>query len=245
MPGTLDTVDNEHTEMAGAVIVMAIVGAAVVPAIQGWRHVHCREALILASMLCFCFTLAFTSGAKAKCAATAEASPRPEEINHDNTSYYIMAGAFSESSRVSCWKMMIYGYGSLLRQRRGRTENTNSRGRLRFCPGWADDLGTRSSTARDPTMRNMFRQPKPAAKRWQRMAALLSIPDYWRMAARRRKIHIRCTARCLRCHGLPLELEGDSLRVTGRYEYVMGFGHHYQRNLRWYCVKQARCLIFR
>lgn len=25
-----------------------------------------------------------------------------------------------------------------------------------------------------------------------------------------------------------LELEGDSLRVTGRYEYVMGFGHHYQ-----------------
>ncbi|EES8427371.1 TPA: L-fucose:H+ symporter permease, partial [Escherichia coli] len=34
--GTLDTVDNEHTEMAGAVIVMAIVGAAVVPAIQGY-----------------------------------------------------------------------------------------------------------------------------------------------------------------------------------------------------------------
>ncbi|MCV4639125.1 L-fucose:H+ symporter permease, partial [Escherichia coli] len=27
--GTLDTVDNQHTEMAGAVIVMAIVGAAV------------------------------------------------------------------------------------------------------------------------------------------------------------------------------------------------------------------------
>jgi FHS family L-fucose permease-like MFS transporter len=34
--GTLNTVDNEHTEMAGAVIVMAIVGAAVVPAIQGY-----------------------------------------------------------------------------------------------------------------------------------------------------------------------------------------------------------------
>ncbi len=34
--GTLDTVDNEHTEMAGAVIVMAIVGAAVVPAVQGY-----------------------------------------------------------------------------------------------------------------------------------------------------------------------------------------------------------------
>ncbi|HCH38892.1 MAG TPA: DUF4432 domain-containing protein, partial [Enterobacter sp.] len=25
-----------------------------------------------------------------------------------------------------------------------------------------------------------------------------------------------------------LELSGDGLRVTGRYEYVMGFGHHYQ-----------------
>lgn len=34
--GTLDTVDNEYTETAGAVIVMAIVGAAVVPAIQGF-----------------------------------------------------------------------------------------------------------------------------------------------------------------------------------------------------------------
>lgn len=49
------------------------------------------------------------------------------------------------------------------------------------------------------------------------------------MAARHQKIHIRCTARC---PALPwttrLELEGDSLRVTGRYEYVMGFGHHYQ-----------------
>ncbi|MFM9755275.1 hypothetical protein ACKI1I_46810, partial [Streptomyces turgidiscabies] len=33
--GTLDTVNNEYTETAGAVIVMAIVGAAVVPAIQG------------------------------------------------------------------------------------------------------------------------------------------------------------------------------------------------------------------
>ena len=24
-----------------------------------------------------------------------------------------------------------------------------------------------------------------------------------------------------------MELEGDMLRLTGRYEYVMGFGHHY------------------
>jgi len=34
--GTLDTVDNKYTETAGAIIVMAIVGAAFVPAIQGF-----------------------------------------------------------------------------------------------------------------------------------------------------------------------------------------------------------------
>lgn len=34
--GTLDTVDNKYTETAGAIIVMAIVGAAVVPALQGF-----------------------------------------------------------------------------------------------------------------------------------------------------------------------------------------------------------------
>ena len=55
--GTLDTVDNEHTEMAGAVIVMAIVGAAVVPAIQGiyCRYVPLTTAFILVSMLCFVY----------------------------------------------------------------------------------------------------------------------------------------------------------------------------------------------
>ncbi|MCU6177148.1 L-fucose:H+ symporter permease, partial [Citrobacter cronae] len=53
--GTLDTVDNEHTEMAGAVIVMAIVGAAVVPAIQGYiaDMFHSLQLSFLVSMLCF------------------------------------------------------------------------------------------------------------------------------------------------------------------------------------------------
>lgn len=51
--GTLDTVDNEHTEMAGAVIVMAIVGAAVVPAIQGYvaDTFHSLQLSFLVSML--------------------------------------------------------------------------------------------------------------------------------------------------------------------------------------------------
>lgn len=55
--GTLDTVDNEHTEMAGAVIVMAIVGAAVVPAIQGYvaDMFHSLQLSFLVSMLCFVY----------------------------------------------------------------------------------------------------------------------------------------------------------------------------------------------
>lgn len=55
--GTLDTVDNEHTEMAGAVIVMAIVGAAVVLAIQGYvaDMFHSLQLSFLVSMLCFVY----------------------------------------------------------------------------------------------------------------------------------------------------------------------------------------------
>lgn len=55
--GTLDTVDNEHTEMAGAVIVMAIVGAAVVPAVQGYvaDMFHSLQLSFLVSMLCFVY----------------------------------------------------------------------------------------------------------------------------------------------------------------------------------------------
>lgn len=55
--GTLETVDNEHTEMAGAVIVMAIVGAAVVPAIQGYVAdvLHSLQLSFLVSMFCFVY----------------------------------------------------------------------------------------------------------------------------------------------------------------------------------------------
>ncbi|ELX8379793.1 L-fucose:H+ symporter permease [Providencia vermicola] len=55
--GTLDTVDNEHTEMAGAVIVMAIVGAAFVPAVQGYVAdvLHSLQLSFLVSMLCFIY----------------------------------------------------------------------------------------------------------------------------------------------------------------------------------------------
>lgn len=54
--GTLDTVDNEYTETAGAVIVMAIVGAAVVPAIQGLvADAMGMQVSFLVNFLCFGF----------------------------------------------------------------------------------------------------------------------------------------------------------------------------------------------
>jgi FHS family L-fucose permease-like MFS transporter len=54
--GTLETVDNEYTETAGAVIVMAIVGAAVVPAIQGYvADLVGMQMSFLVPMLCFVY----------------------------------------------------------------------------------------------------------------------------------------------------------------------------------------------
>ena len=90
--GTLDTVDNEHTELAGAVIVMAIVGAAVVPAIQGYvaDMFHSLQLSFLVSMLCFVY-VGIYSGVKAKCAITWLKRLFPEESDHDNT-YHAVAG---------------------------------------------------------------------------------------------------------------------------------------------------------
>ncbi|TCL05467.1 L-fucose:H+ symporter permease [Sodalis ligni] len=55
--GTLDTVDNKYTEVAGAIIVMAIVGAAVVPAIQGFvsDHLGSMKEAFSVSLLCFAY----------------------------------------------------------------------------------------------------------------------------------------------------------------------------------------------
>ncbi|WP_213993514.1 L-fucose:H+ symporter permease [Sodalis sp. dw_96] len=55
--GTLDTVDNKYTEVAGAIIVMAIVGAAVVPAIQGFvsDHLGSMKQAFSVSLLCFAY----------------------------------------------------------------------------------------------------------------------------------------------------------------------------------------------
>lgn len=55
--GTLDTVDNKYTEVAGAIIVMSIVGAAVVPALQGFvsDHLGSMQHAFVVSLLCFVY----------------------------------------------------------------------------------------------------------------------------------------------------------------------------------------------
>ncbi|MCL2899912.1 L-fucose:H+ symporter permease [Brenneria tiliae] len=55
--GTLDTVDKKYTEVAGAIIVMSIVGAAVVPAIQGYvsDHLGSMQKAFGVSLLCFAY----------------------------------------------------------------------------------------------------------------------------------------------------------------------------------------------
>lgn len=47
------------------------------------------------------------------------------------------------------------------------------------------------------------------------------------MAAHLRKILICYTVKWPVLDEAWMELEGDMLRLTGRYEYVKGFGHHY------------------
>lgn len=74
---------------------MAIVGAAVVPAIQGYvaDMFHSLQLSFTVSMLCFVYVGVYFWREKQSARQPGLKSPRPEEINHDNT-YYIMAGAF-------------------------------------------------------------------------------------------------------------------------------------------------------
>ncbi|AHF79028.1 L-fucose:H+ symporter permease [Sodalis praecaptivus] len=55
--GTLKTVENRYTEVAGAVIVMSIVGAAIVPALQGYvsDYLGSMQRSFGVSLLCFAF----------------------------------------------------------------------------------------------------------------------------------------------------------------------------------------------
>lgn len=106
----------------------------------------------------------------------------------------------------------------------------NRRGYLVILPWLGQMIWDAQFDGRDLTMRNMFRQPKPATE---------VVATYGCFAFHSGLLANGCPSpedvhllhgemACAAMDEAWLELDGDSLRVTGRYEYVMGFGHHYQ-----------------
>lgn len=106
---------------------------------------------------------------------------------------------------------------------------TNARGHLVILPWLGQMIWDAEFDGRDLTMRNMFSQPKPAKE---------IVETYGCFAFHSGLLANGCPSpddthalhgemACAAMDDAWLELEGDSLRVGGRYEYVMGFGHHY------------------
>ena len=106
----------------------------------------------------------------------------------------------------------------------------NSRGHLVILPWLGQMIWDAQFDGHDLTMRNMFSQPKPASE---------VVATYGCFAFHSGLLANGCPSpedshplhgemACAAMDGAWLELDGDSLRVGGRYEYVMGFGHHYQ-----------------
>lgn len=106
----------------------------------------------------------------------------------------------------------------------------NARGHLVILPWMGQMIWDAEFDGRDLTMRNMFRQPKPARE---------VVETYGCFAFHSGLLANGCPSpednhllhgemACAPMDDAWLELDEDSLRVGGRYEYVMGFGHHYQ-----------------
>lgn len=106
----------------------------------------------------------------------------------------------------------------------------NSRGHLVILPWLGQMIWDAEFDGRDLTMRNMFSQPKAAKE---------VVETYGCFAFHSGLLANGCPSPedthplhgempCASMDDAWLELDGDSLRVAGRYEYVMGFGHHYQ-----------------
>jgi hypothetical protein len=106
----------------------------------------------------------------------------------------------------------------------------NSRGHLVILPWLGQMIWDAQFDGQDLTMRNMFRQPKAAKE---------VVETYGCFAFHSGLLANGCPSPddnhplhgempCAPMDDAWMELEGDSLTVTGRYEYVMGFGHHYQ-----------------
>ena len=105
----------------------------------------------------------------------------------------------------------------------------NSRGHLIILPWMGQMIWDAQFDGHGLTMCNMFRQPKPATE---------VIETYGCFAFHSGLLANGCPSAedthllhgemaCAAMDEAWMELEGDMLRLTGRYEYVMGFGHHY------------------
>ena len=106
----------------------------------------------------------------------------------------------------------------------------NSRGHLVILPWLGQMIWDAQFDGHDLTMRNMFSQPKPATE---------VVATYGCFAFHSGLLANGCPSpedthplhgemACASMDEAWLELDGDSLRIGGGYEYVMGFGHHYQ-----------------
>ncbi|WP_312952301.1 aldose 1-epimerase family protein [Superficieibacter sp.] len=106
----------------------------------------------------------------------------------------------------------------------------NARGHLVILPWMGQMIWDAVFDGQDLTMRNMFSQPKPAGE---------IVETYGCFAFHSGLLANGCPSpedthplhgemACARMDDAWLELAGDSLRIGGGYEYVMGFGHHYQ-----------------
>lgn len=106
----------------------------------------------------------------------------------------------------------------------------NSRGHLVILPWLGQMIWDAQFDGHDLTMRNMFSQPKPAKE---------VVETYGCFAFHSGLLANGCPSpednhplhgemACAPMDAAWLELEGNSLRVAGRYEYAMGFGHHYE-----------------
>ncbi|POP47474.1 DUF4432 domain-containing protein [Superficieibacter electus] len=105
----------------------------------------------------------------------------------------------------------------------------NARGHLVILPWLGQMIWDAEFDGHDLTMRNMFSQPKPARE---------VVETYGCFAFHSGLLANGCPSpedthllhgemACASMDEAWLEVEEDSVRVVGRYEYVMGFGHHY------------------
>ena len=105
----------------------------------------------------------------------------------------------------------------------------NARGHLVVLPWLGQMIWDATFDGHDLTMRNMFSQPKPAN---------VIVETYGCFAFHSGLLANGCPSAedthalhgemaCATMDEAWLELDGDALRLGGRYEYVMGFGDHY------------------